>query len=554
MRFDNLTPQERRVLHRLGTDLEYFCRRALTIKLKSGGRGPFIWNRAQRYLHERIELQLARTGMVRMFIVKGRQQGISTYLSSRGYRKTTWHDGWNTFILSHHAVTTETLFQIVDGFHATCPPEITPSTVMNNNRRMKFENGSQYTVGTAGSGSIGRGDTNQFLHWSEAAFCDNISELLTGVFQTVADVPGTEKFIESTANGVGNFFHLGCMSAMSPDDPYELVFIPWYWQEEYTAQVPEGFQLTPEEEALRVQTGPDGQVYTLTDGQFQWRRNKITEFKKDGFGEKKFRQEYPFTVSEAFQASGSPLIDGDAVAKARKSRIKDTNAPVIMGVDPGPVNDPTAIVLRRGREIFHKEQHVGMGPMTMAGRCAKMIERYQVRKCFIDIAEGRGIVDRLHELGFPDIVTGIPFAMKPTDEERYVNKRAEMAGEFKDWIEDESGVSIPDDDDLEVEIGAHPEFKITSSGLRQLESKDNIKKNLGRSPNYFDAAILTFALPVAREASKHRFKKAKYRQNESGLAANRKRYKQPDPRPAVYDDEDSPEGWIRRDSNFRKRR
>ena len=118
---------------------------------------------------------------------------------------------------------------------------LTPEQVMNNNRQMQFKNNSQYTVGTAGTGSIGRGDTNQYFHWSEVAFSENIDELLTGAFQTVADVPGTEKLLESTANGVGNYFHRGCMDAMSGNDEYELVFIPWYWQDEYQAN-PEGIR------------------------------------------------------------------------------------------------------------------------------------------------------------------------------------------------------------------------------------------------------------------------------------------------------------------------
>jgi hypothetical protein len=543
-----LTPEQKRVFLKLKTDLEYFCRRALKIKLKEGGEGPFIWNKAQKYLHERIEDQLRRTGKVRMFILKGRQQGISTYIAARFYHKATWQVARRVFILSHHSSTTGTLFQIVDRYHESCPDAIKPVKLTSNNRQMVFDNKSQYTVGTAGTGEIDRGNTNQYLHWSEVAFSANIDELLTGVFQTVSDVDGTEKLLESTANGMGNYFHTGCMAAMTGNDEYELVFIPWFWQDEYRARVPEDFTTTPEEEELK-------RLYELDDQQIQWRRNKIAEFTKNGFGEKKFKQEYPCTVAEAFQSSGSPLIDGDAVARARKSKIKDSGAPVIMGVDPGPVNDPTAIILRRGREIFHKEQHIGMGPMTMAGRIAKMIARYGVTKCFIDIAEGRGIVDRLHELQYRDIVTGVPFAMKPTDAERYVNKRAEMAGEFKEWIEDETGCSIPDDEDLAVEIGAHPEFKITSSGLRQLESKDIVKKNLGRSPNYFDAAILTFALPVAREGSSHRFKKQKFQQHESGLAANRRRYKQSEPKRFGDDDDDGPDGWSRQgDRSFRKRR
>lgn len=532
-----LSPELAAQLRKLDTNLEVFCAKALRIKLKAGGDGPFTWNKAQKYLHDRIEKQLATTGTVRMFIIKGRQQGISTYIAARLYHKITRSRPQNVFILSHHAVTTEILFQIVDKYHASCPDYLTTASTVNNNRRMRFQNGSQYTVGTAGSGAVGRGDTNQLFHGSEAAFWENVGELLTGVVQTVADVPGTEKYFESTANGVGNFFHTGCMEAMNnPEDPYELVFTPWYWQDEYTAKPAPNFQATPDEELLRHQIDPEGNRVTLTDGQLQWRRNKIAEFKKDGFGEKKFKQEYPFTVAEAFQSSGTPLVDPDKVAEARKSKITDPNAPLILGVDPGPVNDRTVISWRRGRHWEKIETHIGNGPMTMAGRLATIIARDRVDKCFIDIAEGRGIVDRLHELGYGDIVIGIPFGMKPIDDERYVNKRAEMAGEFKEWVEDETGARIPDRDDIAIDIGAIPEWKPTSNGLLQLPSKDSIKKTYGRSPDIFDSIILTFAQPVRREASGQRVRKKPVTRT-TGLAASRARHRATEPRRNVFDDE-----------------
>lgn len=527
-----LSPQAQRVHERCQNDLPYFCARMLRVKLKEGGTAPFVLNKAQMYLHERIEKQLHTTGKVRMLILKGRQQGISTYIAARFYHKATRHRGKNVFILSHHATTTETLFQIVDKYHANCPPEITPRCLVSNNRRMRFDNGSQYTVGTAGSGSIGRGDTNQYLHWSEVAFSENIPELLTGLFQTVSDMPGTEKILESTANGVGNYFHRACMDALSEDDDYELVFIPWFWQDEYRSPLKPGFTLTDEEHQLQ-------QMYGLDDLQIQWRRNKIDEFKKEGFGERKFKQEYPCTVKEAFQSSGEVLFDPDKVAAARKSRLTDPHMPIIIGADLAPIHDRNVLMWRQGRHCLRKEVFMQCSQMDMVGKIAARIDKHKVAKVFIDVAEGRGAVDRLHELGYRDVVMGIHFGMAPIDDRVYSNKRAEMAGLLKDWVEDDFGARIPDDDELEVEFGVIPDFKQQSNGRKQLVPKDKIKETYGKSPDLIDALMLTFAQPVRSTYNQtSRITKAFKRSPSEIHATNRRAAKafQTDD----YDDDDFP--------------
>lgn len=517
----------------------------MRIKLKEGGTAPFVWNKAQEYLHAKIEDQLRRTGMVRMFIIKGRQQGISTYIAARLYHKITRQRAKNVFILSHHATTTETLFQIVDRYHESCPPEITPLCIVNNNRRMRFENGSQYTVGTAGSGSVGRGDTNQYFHGSEVAFYENTDEINTGVVQTVADIPDTEKFMESTANGIGNYFHQGCLDAMEGKGLYELVFIPWYWQDEYRARIvdtPERpFELTPEETKLKY-------LYGLDDEQIQWRRNKIVELKS----ERKFKQEYPFTVREAFQASGNSLIDPEHVTLARKSTLTDKDAPLILGVDPARKGDRTVISWRQGRHWIKSDIYHDMDEMRLAGIIANHLKTKNIAKVFIDVAVGYGTLDRLHELGFTEQVIGVHFGSKAS-EAIYLNKRVEMAFALRDWLA-EGGKRIPDDEEVELDLCAVPDHKESSSGLLQLESKDKIKKDFGKSTDIFDSIMLTFAMPVhsdlAKASKTNKTQRTKNTKDGSALASQRARNPRAKQKKQDWDDEDDmygrkTKGWRR---------
>jgi hypothetical protein len=70
-----------------------------------------------------------------------------------------------------------------------------------------------------------------------------------------------------------------------------------------------------------------------------------------------------------------------------------------------------------------------------------------------------------------------------------------MHVEFKKWLEDPE-CSIPDDQQLISEIGAIPVERETSNNIKYLEAKEDIKKELGWSPNKLDAIVLTFAYPV----------------------------------------------------------
>lgn len=58
---------------RLAGDLEFYARNCLRIRTKSGDVHPFKFNRAQQYIHEKLEEQKRRTGRVRALILKGRQ-------------------------------------------------------------------------------------------------------------------------------------------------------------------------------------------------------------------------------------------------------------------------------------------------------------------------------------------------------------------------------------------------------------------------------------------------------------------------------------------------
>ena len=63
------------------------------------------------------------------------------------------------------------------------------------------------------------------------------------------------------------------------------------------------------------------------------------------------------------------------------------------------------------------------------------------------------------------------------------------------WLTQDLPVQIPPDDELLNDL-CSVNKKYDAMGRLQLESKDEIKKRLGRSPDKADAFVLTFAEPV----------------------------------------------------------
>ena len=476
---------------RFQNELPYFSSQALIIKDKSGAIIPFVFNSAQEYLHKRLEQQIRTFGRVRALILKGRQQGCSTYVSGRFYHKTTRLKGKSAFILSHESKTTRKLFAIVERFHTRCPIPLRPETDTESKQQLVFaKQEGDYSVGTAGNEDVGRGGTLQYFHGSEVAFWENTDGIETGIMQSVADLPGTEIILESTANGPGNMFYQKCMDALEGKGDYILVFIPWYWQPEYSRETPANFELTDDELLLKTQ-------FDLTNEQVYWRRKKVEELRSVW----KFRQEYPMTVQDAFVTSGNSLINGDKIVEARKSNIKDPTKPLILGVDPGRTKDPAIIAFRRGREFskFIKfDKHSQADPLRqthMAGRLATIIDRENVAMCFIDVAHGYGVIDILTELGYGKIVRGVHFNEGTLFPELYLNKRSEILIAIRDWIE-EGGVSVPDDEEVQMDLGTIPDYRQTSNQRMYIISKDEIKEKYGKTTHIADALALTFAYPV----------------------------------------------------------
>ena len=327
-------------------------------------------------------------------------------------------------------------------------------------------------------------------HNSEVAFWPNAATHAAGVMQAVPRSPNTEIILESTANGMGDYYHDTWQGALSGESEYQAIFLPWYWQSEYIEKIA-GFEPTEEEFDLYNQFKSNG----LTFENLCWRRLKIREFnaKDIELGLEKFKQEYPMTAAEAFRNPiENAFINSIAVMRARKTEV-DTDAGLIIGVDPALGDkDKFTIIRRRGRRAYKLERHINHNTMQIVGVLRKIIDKEKPVRVYIDvIGIGAGIVDRLLELGY-SMVEGLNSARNASEISKYSNKRAEMWQEMRDWLNGESPVEIPDSDVLHADLCGLG-FRWDSNGRLVIERKEDLKKRGLNSPDTADALALTFA-------------------------------------------------------------
>lgn len=472
--------------------LPLFAKNFLKIRTKSGRIEPFIFNRAQEYLHGRLEEQKRVTGKVRALVLKGRQQGCSTYVQARDFHLVSTNEGMKAFILTHDAEATKNLFEMTKRYNDELPGGLVPEPDTSSAKELKFNTlNSSYAVGTAGNKSVGRSQTIQIFHGSEVAYWPHAEDHAKGILQAVSNEPGTEIILESTANGIGNYFYNMWMAAVTGKSDFQAIFIPWYWQPEYTAQLREGetVTLTDEEEALYVNHQADG----LTKAHIYWRRRKLTEFSNDyETAIELFNVEYPMTALDAFRNNvADRFIKADIVNRARKNRVT-SDSPLVIGIDPAiSDHDRTAIIRRKGRLAYNIETHFNLNTMELVGLIRRLIDKERPMKVCIDcIGIGAGIVDRLLEIGY-DMVEGVNVARSANDKDKFRNLRAELWHDMRDWLTQELPVQVPDSDELLGDLTSLG-YKYDSSARLQIESKDDLRKRGMKSPDTADSLALTF--------------------------------------------------------------
>lgn len=208
---------------------------------------PFIKNKAQELVSKKIqEIRLKNGGNKRLqlLILKGRQLGITTYACIENLDEVMVKKNLNTAIVAHKLSKQREIFKKVEYAFTKFPNSIKlKNGQIFRKPEPRFQNASEIFLKTNSGIQVtldSRSGTFQKVHITELAFRPDAEEMITG---TLPSVPsrGGEIIIETTANGVGNYFHqLRTENRGNEKSVWDCIFLGWRLAEEYqtTSQEP----------------------------------------------------------------------------------------------------------------------------------------------------------------------------------------------------------------------------------------------------------------------------------------------------------------------------
>ena len=182
--------------------------------------------------------------------------------------------------------------------------------------------------------------------------------------------------------------------------------------------------------------------------------------------------------------------------------IQNFHKPII-GIDPGAGGDATAIVIRDNfvaKILFNKRLSDTMQILPLL---SDYISKYQPVAIVVDITGvGKGIYDRLNEIGLYQEVHGVQFGQRSNYPERFFNKKAELYWKMREWILT-NGKLLRDDAWNEL---LTLRYKEHSDRVIKFQSKEDLLKKGIKSPNVADALALTFEVDLSSLAEFDRLK------------------------------------------------
>lgn len=167
----------------------------------------------------------------------------------------------------------------------------------------------------------------------------------------------------------------------------------------------------------------------------------------------------------------------------------------------GMGRDDSVLCPRYGNYVPKFEVHQSAGKadhMHVAGMHIPFISDKKAKAYIDTIGEGAGVYSRLQELGYRNVYSckyseSAKGLNDITGQYEFSNMRAYCYWAVRDWLNPKNGfgAAIPPCDKL-MEEATETKWFFMSDGRISIEKKDEIKKRIKRSPDYFDSLANTF--------------------------------------------------------------
>jgi len=357
---ENITILERAIFKiRCKYDFAHWAFMLAKIKPKKGGGNngepviAFLLNHPQQILLKKMETMRLAGVPIRIILLKARQWGGSTLVQVyMAWIQLCHKTGWNSTVIAHVKKTSlvikgmysillkyypawmldensedeEVHFTAYEGSNDIFAPTIGSNSSKQTPRMFNI------TVGTYNNPNAIRGENISMAHYSEVALWretegKSAEDILTDVDGGIDEEAYTLEVIESTAQGVGDYFYDEWQLSKDGDSAFKPLFIPWYEIERDTIKLSK----SEEEFAAWLYTNKDNEdiVEGYRDsGRYYWYCweqgatfegiNWYRKKRKAKHSHAAMASEAPTDDVEAFKSSGAPVFDLYDIDKLQK--------------------------------------------------------------------------------------------------------------------------------------------------------------------------------------------------------------------------------------------
>jgi hypothetical protein len=324
-------------------DFEFWTATCVTIKAKKPGstttswemdekkeeipttKKKFILNKPQlKLLFELEKMRLAGVP-IRIILLKARQWGGSTLVQIYMAWIQLFHrKDWNSMIVGDKkdkAHNIRAMYKLLADNHPAKVIDGIERLVLqawegSQNFRQIKERGCIIGVGSVENPDAPAAFTFQMLHLSEVGLWKstpkvNAEEFISVLEGAFVEAPYTMMVKESTARGVGTYFHKAWQKAIAKKSGDVPIFVSWF-------ENPDDYNVPVKNVSQFVSTFDDYEWFLWESGatveHIAWYREKLSNAPSKW----QMQREYPTTAEEAFQSTGSRIFAPDIVLNMRK--------------------------------------------------------------------------------------------------------------------------------------------------------------------------------------------------------------------------------------------
>lgn len=291
----------------------------LFLKIEDTDRNliPFNLNEAQLIVYDEIVKQEKENRPIRILILKGRQQGMSTLSQGWLSWKVLTEPRTRALTVGHKLSAVHDIFDKFKVMLDHLPDELKPSIDQwKTGRRCSFSEpmrGQLRYDSAERPDDVGRAGTFQHLHLTEIPQWANPELSMQAVLACVPDSVESTIIVESTAKGKSNWFYDTWMDSIrkvrrGEDPEFYPCFVPWFKTQRYAREKRKGETgLEPFEKSFK-------EKYGLTNEQCFWYRDQRIKYGN------RVVEEFPSTWEEAFLSSGLPFFRAETLQVYKKMR------------------------------------------------------------------------------------------------------------------------------------------------------------------------------------------------------------------------------------------